>query len=242
MPVYDNLRDGWVKEEISLAQFGGSQVKLRFELRTDTSIEKDGWYIDDIGIFVYSAVPVELVNFTTDVSDKRIQLNWETASEVNNKGFEIQRATDPVNWNTIGFVEGAGTSTEKINYTFADDKPVNGRTNYRLKQVDFDGTFRIYGPVEVDFSGVSTYSLEQNYPNPFNPTTVINFQLPVDGFVSLEVFDILGREVASLINNEWKETGVYRITFDASNLTSGMYVYKLISGSFTSTKKMMLLR
>lgn len=242
MPVYDNLRDSWVKEEISLAQFGGSQVKLRFELRTDTSIEKDGWYIDDIGIFVYSAVPVELVNFTTEVSDKRIQLNWETASEVNNKGFEIQKATDPVNWNTIGFVEGAGTSTEKINYTFADDKPVNGRANYRLKQVDFDGTFRIYGPVEVDFSGVSTYSLEQNYPNPFNPTTVINYQLPVDGFVSLKVFDVLGREVASLINNEWKETGVYEITFDASNLASGMYVYKLISGSFTSTKKMMLLR
>lgn len=243
IPIYDGLRNEWVKEEISLAQFGGNQVKLRFELRTDGSVQKDGWYIDDIGVYIYTVVPVELVNFYTEVGDNSIYLNWATVSELNNKGFEIQKKSNSENesWTTIGFVEGKGTSAEKINYTFTDEKPSHGKIQYRLKQIDFDGTFRIYGPLDVNFSGVTSFALEQNYPNPFNPVTVINYQLPENTFVTLKVYDILGNEVKTLVN-ENQNSAIYKIDFDGSNLASGMYIYKLTAGNYTSTKKMMLLR
>jgi len=189
------------------------------------------------------SLPVELTSFAASVEGISVTLSWETASELNNKGFDVQRSGDYTTWEKIGFVEGNGTTTEMNKYSFIDksEKP-NGTYYYRLKQIDNDGSYEYSSVVEVEVNNVpSKYALEQNYPNPFNPTTVIKYSLPEKGFVTLKIYDILGNEVASLVNNE-KEAGNYEVSFDASQLTSGIYVYSLQANSFRATKKMMLLK
>jgi len=165
---------------------------------------------------------------------------------LNNAGFEVERSAlsaERQAWEKIGFVTGKGTTTEIINYSFVDDELLTQKTYYRLKQVDFDGTFSYSDEVVVDVNAPLTFSLAQNYPNPFNPSTVINYQLPVAGLVTLKVFDVLGNEVVTLVNEE-KNAGSYNAQFTMNNvqLSSGIYFYKLQAGSFVDTKKMILLK
>jgi carboxypeptidase T len=248
MPMYDGVRNEWVREEISLAPYSGQQILLKFELRSDVTITKDGWYIDDIGVFYYSAVPVELTSFTHSVGKNDITLNWGTASELNNSHFELEKAqfvegdvADIKNWSTAGIVKGAGTTTETRSYSFVDDSPIIGKSIYRLKQVDFDGTFRYYYTGEAEFNGVTTYALNQNYPNPFNPVTVISFELPLTGNVSIKVYNSLGEEVTTLINGVI-EAGRHKVEFNGAGLPSGLYLYKLTAGENQIVKKMMLIK
>lgn len=240
-PLYDGLRSDWVNEQINLSGYTTSQVKLKFELKTDGSIVKDGWYVDDIGIMVYSIVPVELSSFTATAQDNKVSLKWITSTETNNKGFEIERRSVASNdgWQKIGFINGKGTSTQKSTYTFTDEKPVNGKSYYRLRQIDFDGSNEVYDAVEVNFDAVKEYSLSQNYPNPFNPTTEINFTLPKAGNITLTVYNILGAEVAKLVNG-FMEAGKHSVKFDAANLSSGVYLYTIKADNFTSTRKMIV--
>jgi len=194
------------------------------------------------------SLPVELTSFSASVEGISVTLNWETASELNNKGFEIQRTMNNEqltmnNWEVIGFVEGHGTTTEVNKYSFIDksEKP-NGTYYYRLKQIDNDGSYEYSGIVEVEVNNIpKKYSLEQNYPNPFNPSTVIEYSIPEKGFVTLKIYDILGNEIVTLVNNE-KEAGNYDVKFDASQLTSGIYIYSIQVNDFRATKKMMLLK
>jgi carboxypeptidase T len=249
MPVYDGLRSSWVKEEVDLGAFGGQQVKLRFELRTDGSVHKDGWYLDDIGIYYYGAVPVEMISFNADVNGSEVLLNWATATELNNKGFTIERAEAVKNsqeikeWESVGFVNGAGTTTETTSYSFNDASPITGKSYYRLKQTDFDGTFVHTNPVEVTFEKILSYSLGQNYPNPFNPAARFNFSLPSQQHVIIKIYDLLGSETAVLMN-EVKEAGDYSVELDINRigLTSGVYFYTIKAGSFFETKKMVVLK
>lgn len=188
-------------------------------------------------------VPVELSSFTASVSGKNVTLNWITASEVNNNGFEIQRKSDNV-FSAIGFVDGNGTTTNIQNYSFTDKNLSAGTYTYRLKQIDFNGTFEYSNEIEVVVAIPAEFSLAQNYPNPFNPSTVISFNLAVDSDVSLKVFNILGQEVVSLLNNKIS-AGTQQINFDAAGLNSGVYFYQLeakgIDGTnFSSTRKMLL--
>lgn len=188
-------------------------------------------------------VPVELSSFTASVNGKNVTLNWITASEVNNNGFEIQRKSTN-DYTVVGFVEGNGTTTNIQNYSFTDKNLSAGTYTYRLKQVDFDGTFEYSNEIEVEVSVPAEFSLEQNYPNPFNPSTVISFNLAVDSDVTLKVFNILGQEVASLLNTRIS-AGIQQINFNAAGLNSGVYFYQMeakgIDGSnFTSTRKMLL--
>lgn len=250
-PLYDGLRADWVKEEISLAGFNSNQFKLRFELKTDGSIVKDGWYVDDIGIIVYGIVPVELTSFTANVVDSKAVLKWQTASELNNSGFEIQKSVfnshisgnnrTKLVWDKIGFINGKGTTTETNNYTFIDNEPLTQKVFYRLKQIDFDGTFSYSNEVEVDVTTPQTFSLEQNFPNPFNPETEISFSLSKSDNVTLKVYNILGSEVATLVNG-FMEAGKHSVKLNASNLTSGVYLYTIKSGNFTATHKMILMK
>ncbi|MCC6254452.1 MAG: T9SS type A sorting domain-containing protein, partial [Ignavibacteriaceae bacterium] len=181
-------------------------------------------------------------------------------------GFEIQKSPSPTpslregaleqfNWQPIGFVNGNGTSTEINNYTFTDLNPLEGKSFYRLKQIDFDGTYEYSNIIEVDFSLPIGFSLEQNYPNPFNPTTTIKYSVPnvtlspdksginsVEGSrVQLKIYDVLGNEISTLVNEE-KPAGNYEIRFDAAKLSSGVYFYQLKAERFLETKKMILLR
>lgn len=184
-------------------------------------------------------VPVELVSFTAEASKGSVTLNWRTATETNNKGFSVEKKVSGT-WQEITFVNGTGTTSAPVNYTYTDLNVTGSKASYRLKQVDLDGTFSISDEVEVDLGSLD-YSLDQNYPNPFNPSTTINFSIPVKGNAVLDVFDMTGEKVASLVNGEL-EAGRHSIVFDASKLSSGVYIYKLVSGNFTSTKKLTLLK
>jgi hypothetical protein len=189
-------------------------------------------------------VPVELLAFTASVNNSNVQLLWSTATELNNLGFEIERSIDNLdNFVTVGFVEGKGSSTEINYYSFNDNPELSGvnQLYYRLKQVDFDGTFSYSDVVNVTYDVPAEFVLSQNYPNPFNPSTRINYFVPKESFVSIKVYDFLGREVTALVS-ETKSTGSYEIVFDASNLPSGTYFYTLRTDNYSSTKKMIIIK
>ncbi|MFO7526771.1 MAG: T9SS type A sorting domain-containing protein [Ignavibacteriaceae bacterium] len=191
---------------------------------------------------VEDIIPVELVSFNAIADVNNVILNWTTATEVNNQGFQIERnISGSEEWVTIGYIEGKGTTTETQYYTFTDKSLSLGQYSYRLKQVDFDGTFAYSQQVEVEVSIPLEYALEQNYPNPFNPSTIISYSIPEAGFVNLKLYDVLGNEIKSLVNAQ-QEAGQYEFVFDASGLASGVYYYKIQSGEFTSTKKLMLMK
>ncbi len=191
-------------------------------------------------------VPVELASFTAEAIDGTVILNWSTATETNNSGFEIQRKDGSNEFTEIGFISGYGTTSENKSYRFVDGNLAVGNYTYRLKQIDFDGTFSYSNEVDVVISSPAQFELAQNFPNPFNPNTKINFNLAVDSKVSLKVFNIVGQEVATLINSNLV-AGVNSINFDASELNSGVYLYRLeatgIDGSnFVDIKKMTLIK
>jgi Secretion system C-terminal sorting domain len=203
------------------------------------------------------ALPVELTSFSASVNDGNVNLNWETATEVNNFGFEILRFTSKdgrsepdlsgeESFEKIGFVEGHGNSNSSKQYFYSDNAVVSGKSYYRLKQIDNDGTFEYSDVVEVELGMPGEFSLSQNYPNPFNPSTKIKYEIPGQArndnmLVTLKVYDVLGNEVATLVNEE-KTAGTYEVDFDASQFTSGVYIYRLQTGEFRQTRKMILMR
>jgi hypothetical protein len=181
-------------------------------------------------------IPVELTSFSANISGSNISLTWITATELNNHGFELFR-----NGNKIAFVEGKGATTEKQEYYYEDKDLQAGIYNYRLEQLDFDGTRSISAEVNVHLFVPEVFSLAQNYPNPFNPKTNIGFRISNFEFVTLKVYDVLGNEVATLLNEE-KPAGIYEVEFNASQLSSGIYFYQLNAGSYIETKKMTVLK
>ena len=198
----------------------------------------DGLYIYDIINFI----PVELISFTSNVISDNVHLSWVTASETNNMGFEILRcAQNDYAWKKIGFIEGKGTTAETQSYSFIDPSLSPGYYSYRLKQMDFDGTFEYSNIIEVEIGAPRKFSLKQNCPNPFNPSTTIQYAISNRQFVTLKVYDILGKEIATLVNGE-KSAGSYEIGFNASHLASGIYYYQLRAGDYVETKKMILLK
>jgi hypothetical protein len=186
-------------------------------------------------------IPVELTSFTVKIFEGKITLQWATETETNNKGFEVQRKTTENEFEKIGFVPGFGTTTEPKLYSFTDSEVSSGKYSYRLKQIDFDGSFGYSDEVEIEVSTPLEFSLLQNYPNPFNPITKISWQSPVSSRQTLKVYDILGNEVATLVDEE-KPAGKYEVEFDASALPSGVYFYQINAGEFVNTKNMILLK
>ena len=190
-----------------------------------------------------TTIPVELTSFSASLNGDAVNLIWSTATETNNKGFEIQRKVANGSWQTIGFKEGQGTSSKLNRYSFTDNIGAINSSSilYRLKQIDYNGTYKYSKEVEVQNVHVATYELSQNYPNPFNPATIIKYSVAKAGLVSLKVYDVLGREVATLVN-EVRNAGSYEINFNAHKLSSGIYFYTLRSGGFTQTKKFVLMK
>ncbi len=188
-----------------------------------------------------TVVPVELVSLSATVVDNNVSLNWKTATELNNKGFEIERKSGEGSWNKVSYLPGNGTSTSPKEYLFTDKGVKSGKYQYRLKQIDFDGSFSYSHVIEVEVGTPMTFDLSQNYPNPFNPSTTISYKIPENATVSLKIFDVTGTEVMTLVNQK-QDAGSYTINFDAKTLASGMYIYTIKAGDYTATKKMMLMK
>jgi hypothetical protein len=197
------------------------------------------------------AIPVEMISFTSAVSDGKIILSWTTATEMNNNGFEVERKNSNSNtWETLGFVKGNGNSLSPINYSFIDQTTSAGRFSYRLKQVDYDGTYEYSSIINAEIGTPSSFSISQNYPNPFNPSTKIDYQVASDSRVKIELFSITGQKVADLVNSDLS-AGFYSVSVNASsfaNIASGVYVYKMTAidkadgKAFITSKKMMLMK
>lgn len=199
-----------------------------------------------VTLTVENEIPVELTSFNYRTGNGEIILNWQTATEVNNSGFEIQRkvrvGTQIATWETVGFVRGAGTTTSVQKYSWADKEVSQiGTYFYRLKQVDYDGSFNYSDIVEVEVSKPMIFELGANYPNPFNPSTRIKYYVPEKSDVQINVYDVLGNKVDVLVNQSI-DAGVHEVTFDASNFSSGTYVYEMRAGNFTKRSKMLLIK
>jgi len=199
------------------------------------------WVVDNVCIHGSYVVPVELTSFAAVVSGTDANLSWNTATETNNRGFDIERMTADGSFEQIGFVPGFGTTTEPKSYTYVDSKLDAGNYSYRLKQIDYDGSFSYSDVIKVDVVTPATFALEQNYPNPFNPSTTIKFSIPVETDVRLNVYNTLGQEVAEIINSRLKE-GYHEAKFDAVDLTSGIYFYRLEADKFVDVKKMIIIK
>lgn len=193
-----------------------------------------------------SSLPVELSSFSGSVNGNGVLLKWTTATEVNNYGFEIERSSEYSGWSQVGFVAGSGNSNSVHNYSFTD-KPNGGITfSYRIKQIDNDGTFKYYDAITVSINGTNQTRLLLNSPNPFNPSTTIKFYVPSTENVTLTIYNIIGEEVTTLVNNQ--VSAGYHITYwngkdnFGNTVASGIYLYRLQAGNFVETKKMNLLK
>jgi hypothetical protein len=199
-----------------------------------------------IAMKITSIVPVELSSFTVENVEGEVVLKWQTATETNNQGFEVERSQksnvkSQNEWTKISVVEGRGTTTELTEYSYKDKIITPGTYVYRLKQIDFDGTVSYSDEVEIDVTGPKEFTLYQNYPNPFNPTTTIKFALPVDSRVKINVYSSLGQLVETLVDGEM-QSGYHEINFDASRYSSGVYLYQLQANDYVSVKKMLLIK
>jgi hypothetical protein len=188
-------------------------------------------------------MPVEISAFNSSVIGRDVKLNWVTSSEKNNAGFEIQKSVQNSEWNKIGYINGNGTKNTPTNYNFTDSKLNMGKYKYRLKQIDNNGNFEYHILNNVIEIGVPTkFSLSQNYPNPFNPKTKIDFQIPNDAKVTMKIYDVSGREIATLLNSEYKKADYYTLDFNATNIASGIYFYRITTDKFIDIKKMVLIK
>jgi len=228
-------------QKITLSETG---EQVNFHMNDGTTVPEN---IADIQKFTLDdfqlgePLPVELSSFTAFVNGASVVLNWRTETEVGNYGFEILRCAQNDVWVELGFVEGHGNSNSPKNYTFEDESPPTGMVQYRLKQIDTDGKFAYSDVVRVEVGIPSKFELKQNYPNPFNPTTNIVYNLPVDGFVTLKIYDVIGNEVETIVN-ENKKAGRYVIAFNGSNIASGVYFCRISAGKYSTSIKMMLVK
>ncbi|MBE2218567.1 MAG: T9SS type A sorting domain-containing protein [Ignavibacteria bacterium] len=211
-----------------------------------TSITINGTYSGG-GSICTGALPVSLSSFTGTTDKRSVTLMWVTEWELNNFGFRIERMRIDENaWKEVSFVEGHGTSNTANGYIWKDEKLKAGTYKYRLKQIDYNGNFEYFSlESDVIVNPPGKFEMSQNYPNPSNPNCKINFEMPVNGKVSIVVYDLLGREVNTLLN-ENREADYYTIEFDGSNLASGVYFYRIYAQgegqTFTKTMKMVLVK
>lgn len=224
----------------------GGSVKAGFAFIAGTNLTDLQSKADEAHIkWNNNVIPVELVSFTAIANKNNVELNWKTATEINNRIFEIERRTNKSDFITIGYRDGSGSSVAEKEYSFIDHNVSPGEYSYRLKQIDFNGTFKYSKEIQVIVTTALEYSLFQNYPNPFNPSTLIRYSIPQASHVKLSVYNVLGSEIVVLVD-EFQEAGLYSKQFsnvqNGLNLTNGVYFYKLEAGTFAATKKFILMK
>ena len=190
-------------------------------------------------------MPVELTSFTANCSGYNVELRWTTKTEVNNYGFDIERASSLTSlnsgWEKVGFVQGHGNSNSPKEYSFIDIPNGGTKFQYRLKQIDTDGKYIYSSVISIEIKVLNEYTLNQNYPNPFNPNTVITYSIPVSSKITLTVYNVLGELITTLVK-ENQEAGNYSVNFNAAGLNSGIYFFSMQSDNFVKTNKMLLLK
>jgi hypothetical protein len=231
-----------------------TKMQSAFQLDGTTPLVTD---ITTSGMYMYRAdgigvLPVELSSFQSNVSGRQVVLNWETKTEINTSKFEIDRALVSTKdaslvWTSVGNIQAAGNSNAPKKYSYTEKNLQTGKYQYRLKMIDNDGSYKYSDIVETVIGVPKDFALSQNYPNPFNPTTKIDYQVPVDAKVIMEVYSLTGQKVVELVNQD-QQAGYYSANFGASKLASGVYIYRLVAtekatgNNFSSIKKMMLLK
>jgi hypothetical protein len=260
--AYNLVVNGVVKDINFFSLWGSYDVrKSTLQIFQDSLITKgyqNGWLVLPEGhswglwratvdimleyFFPDDPLPVELSSFNAKYINDNVKLDWRTETEVSNYGFDIERKGKVYqDWMKIGFIEGNGNTNSPKNYSFIDENPSGGQLiQYRLKQIDTDGKYEYSDIIEVLLS-VDDYTLFQNFPNPFNPSTTIRFSLPKQTQLKLNLYNMLGELVETIAEGNY-EVGNYKVTFNASNLPSGVYIYRIESSDFVQTKKMMLLK
>ena len=196
---------------------------------------------DNIYLFI-DLLPVELVGFKGEYINNKVIITWETATETMNYGFDLERSVNSNSWIKIKFIPGNGNSNSPKYYDYIDTELHSpGVFKYRLKQIDTDGSFEYSNEILINVNTPEHFLLEQNYPNPFNPNTTIYYSVPVKSFVKINIYDVLGNEVATLIDEENSE-GIYEISFNARGFSSGIYYYSMEANEFIDVKKMVILK
>lgn len=194
------------------------------------------------GSICTGALPVTLSLFNALSEKNNVSLYWKTETEINNSGFELQRKSEAGSWTNLTFISGNGTVSTPTEYNYHDKKLMPGKYYYRLKQIDYSGSFEYFElALPVLISKPKDFALGQSYPNPSNPKCNIDFQLPEKMKVNISVYDLLGRLVKTLADGE-REAGIYTVEFNGSSLASGTYVYRFTAGSFTEVKKLILVK
>jgi hypothetical protein len=242
----DRSSDGIVWSYLASAKVGNNQYTdslivggtYFYKIRAENTIGNSIWS-DSIG--GNYPLPVELNLFTAFSIERNIRLDWKTETEKNSNKFVIERKTNNTDWISIGSVKASVLSNSPKQYSYTDNKLQSGKYQYRLKMIDNDGTFEYSKIVEALIAVPDIYELSQNYPNPFNPNTVISYSIPLPSNVKLIVYNTLGQTINTL-ESGYKQPGNYSINFNASDLPSGIYFYKLEAGSFSQIKKMILLK
>jgi hypothetical protein len=255
LPASEGLAAGVATEQIGPFTININQTDAfidlgRILLRQGSTGSSPDLVIDGIRVgntWNDAPLPVELSSFTSNTNGRNVQLSWETKTEKNSDKFVIERQTIGAAWEAIGSVKAAVLSNSPKNYSYTDTKLQSGKYQYRLKMIDNDGSFAYSKIVETEVAVPKDFAVSQNYPNPFNPSTKINYQVPVDAKVILEVYNIAGQKVSELVNQE-QLAGYYSVDFGASKFSSGVYIYRLVAidkasgNNFSAIKKMMLLK
>jgi Secretion system C-terminal sorting domain len=247
--------EGWVDSSLKYARsFANSSswstlttnyndvTKIVIRVNSISSQSLTDYNFDNITLNT-NTLPVELATFEAQLDYKGIKLSWETATEINNYGFDIERENNNSDWQKIGFINGSGVSNVLKSYSYIDSTVKDGTNySYRLKQIDNDGNYNYSTSIKIETKPLTlSYTLSQNYPNPFNPITTINYTLPTKDKVILKVYNITGSEITTLVNQE-QYVGTYSIKFNGANLASGVYLYSLVTSSGAEVKKMILLK
>jgi hypothetical protein len=243
----------WILKSASMSSYGTGVRKIRMTLKATDAPIWNGNYgpsLDGAYVQIAGELPVELTDFNAVTSGNNVVLKWTTATELNNSKFQIERAPSAQSslqnaWNKIGTVAGAGNSNLVRTYSFTDNSAGSGKYSYRLKQIDYDGSFKYSTEITAEVGTPENFELNQNYPNPFNPSTLISYKLASAENVELKIFNMLGQEVTTLVN-ERQEAGTYNVPFNAasaaSGMTSGIYIARIQAGSFSKCIKMSLLK
>jgi hypothetical protein len=221
------------------SQIGRTSQYLQYQATLTSTNLQNTPILQDVSFSCLAAFPVKLVDFRANAIGRDVKLEWTTASESNNKGFEIQRSIDGRTWVTVGFVAGAGNSNVTRNYNYTDRNLQSGKYLYRLRQVDFDGKYNYSAIINISISDKQDYSLGQNHPNPFNGTTIIPYTISGTAHVRISIIDMHGRTV-KVIEEGLRRAGQYNVQLNLSELHSGVYIYKLDADSYTATRKMVI--